>query len=172
MWAMTSAPAFADVLSSFVQLVTTDDPPSLLHLARALDALSMLVHDTPAGKLSDLDVDPPGRDYDDYKALYDSLTPRFPELGNYLVAEPVGELPAEPTYGDAIDDLADIVADLRDVIWRCENVGLDEAHWYFHFHFEAHWGRHLRELSLYLHVLMGTKGAWDDRYGEEDVEVP
>jgi hypothetical protein len=63
--------------------------------------------------------------------------------------------------GDPIDDLADIVGDLSHVIWRYENVGPDEALWYFHFHFQAHGGRHLRELSLYLHALMCAKGSWD-----------
>lgn len=52
---------------------------------------------------------------------------------------------------DALDDLRDITLDLREVIWRAERLGLDDAHWYFHLHF-FHWGRHMRELALYLHA--------------------
>jgi hypothetical protein len=83
----------------------------------------------------------------------------------HLGADPVSEPPAEPTSGDPIDDLADIVGDFRDVIWRHENVGPEEALWYFHF--QAHWGRRLRELSLYLHALMCAKGSWDEQYAED-----
>ncbi len=167
----TSTADFADTLRRFIRLVTTDEPPTLLELARALDEMAMLVHDTPAGKLSDQDVDPPGRDYDDYKARYDKLGPRFPELGQYAVVDPVSDLPAEPMLGDPIDDLADIVGDLSAVIWRYENVGPEEAIWYFQFHFQVHWGRHLRELSLYLHALMGAKGSWDGSYEDEYTEA-
>jgi hypothetical protein len=48
--------------------------------------------------------------------------------------------------GDAIDDLADIAADLEEVVWA------DDAHWHYKFLFEVHWGMHLRELALYLHA--------------------
>jgi hypothetical protein len=56
------------------------------------------------------------------------------------------------TAGDAIDDLADIVQDLEEVIWRFENVGSEDGLWHFKSLYRMHWGRHLRELSLYLHA--------------------
>jgi hypothetical protein len=52
--------------------------------------------------------------------------------------------------GDAIDDLADLTLDMREVVWLAEHVGLDDAHWSFRLHY-FHWGRHARELALYLH---------------------
>jgi len=36
-------------------------------------------------------------------------------------------------------------------VWRFDHLGADDAHCYLRLlHF--HWGRHLRELSLYLHT--------------------
>jgi hypothetical protein len=161
---MTASTAtFADTLRSFVTLVTAGEPPSLLRLARALDELAMLVHTTPPGTPSDLDVEAPQGGYEGYKAVYDSLALRFPELGSYLVAETVGETPDPAILRNPVDDLADIIGDLTDVIWRYEHVGLEEAEWYFHFHFQVHWGAHLRGVSLHLHALMGEMGCWHDQ---------
>ncbi|HET6941361.1 MAG TPA: hypothetical protein VFH89_04275 [Sphingomicrobium sp.] len=53
--------------------------------------------------------------------------------------------------GDAVDDLTDITQDMRAVVWFADNVGRDDAHWAFRLFF-FHWGRHARELSLYLHA--------------------
>lgn len=53
--------------------------------------------------------------------------------------------------GDAIDDLADLTLDMREVVWLADHVGVDDAHWSYRLHF-FHWGRHARELSLYLHA--------------------
>ena len=54
--------------------------------------------------------------------------------------------------GDAIDDLADIAGDLEEVLRRFEHSGKNAGDWYFRMLFEIHWGRHLRELQLYLHA--------------------
>jgi hypothetical protein len=108
--------------------------------------------------LSDVDVDSPKRSYEDYKALYERLALRFPELRSYPIAETVGD---QRGPGDPIDDLSDIIGDLSDVIWRYENAGLQEAEWYFHLHFQVHWGMHLRSVSFCLHALMSGDGYWD-----------
>jgi uncharacterized protein DUF5063 len=124
---------------------------TLRELARAIDALVMAVHETPAGDPADSELSPPERDY---QSDYRRLAERYKSLGYYGVAEPLVLEPSSATIGDAIDDLADIGSDLRKVLWRFETQGADDAFWHFHLHFLFHWGQHARELSLYLHALI------------------
>jgi hypothetical protein len=70
-------------------------------------------------------------------------------MADALVLEPTSAM-----VGNAIDDLTDISGDLREVLWRYETLGADDALWHFHFLFLIHWGQHARELSLYLHALI------------------
>jgi hypothetical protein len=83
---------------------------------------------------------------------YTEVGARFPNLGYYASADPATVLDEKATVGDAIDDLIDIVRELREVSWRYDALGADDAHWHFRLMFESHWGRHLRDLSLYLYV--------------------
>lgn len=53
--------------------------------------------------------------------------------------------------GEGRDDISDIVLDLKEVLWYFENTSKDNALWYFENSYKSHWGRHLRELQLYLH---------------------
>ena len=137
------------VARHFLRMLTDGKPPSKEELARALDKLAVAYHEGPAGDPAEEDVDAPS---DNYQDRYRRLRERFPNLGYYSVADPM-EVPNEkPIVGDPIDDLADIAADLEQVLWRFEHVGPDDAHWHFKMLFEIHWGRHLRELALYLHA--------------------
>lgn len=79
---------------------------------------------------------------------------RFPQFGSYNLARPVTEqrAEAEVVVGDAIDDLADIAADLYEVAWRWKNSGADDALWHFRHIYDFHWGEHLRALQMYLHA--------------------
>lgn len=135
-------------IESFVETVTTGAPPSLRQLVRALDQLPVLVHDTPEGEPTDSEVKAPEKNY---RALCDTLRLRFPTLGHYCIVDPLSDCSVPPITGDAVDDLADIVGDLNEVIWRYKNAGAEESFWYLHFLFQVHWGRHLRRLVLYLH---------------------
>ena len=137
------------VARRFLQFLNEGQPPSNKEIARVLDELALAYHAAPPGDPSEEDVDPPKVDY---QKRYRALERRFPQLGYYGIAEPTEIPPEEPLIGDAIDDLADIAADLEQVLWRSEHVGLDDAHWYFRMLFEIHWGRHLRQLALYLHA--------------------
>lgn len=143
-------PRAADVIRRFRRLVTEGQPPSLDELARALDELALVVHDTPEGEPVDSEAEPPGGDYD---ALYARLSARFPDLGHYPVADPASA-PGEQgaLVGDAIDDLADIAGELEELSWRFDHLGPSDACWHLHFTYRAHWGRHLRDLSSYLHA--------------------
>ncbi|MES2988066.1 MAG: hypothetical protein V4808_09185 [Pseudomonadota bacterium] len=69
----------------------------------------------------------------------------------YPVADPLAPIDDGKMLADAIDDLADMTRDLREVIWRDEILGPDDAAWAFHL-LAYHWGGHARELGLYLHA--------------------
>jgi len=145
---MIEPPAIAAIRRFFV-IVGEGAPPNTAELARALDELVVAVHDAPEGDPADEEVAAPAHDYWGEHARQ---TARFPELGYYAVVWPFS--PEEVLTGDAHDDLADIIADLSEVIWRYEIVSADDAYWHLHFQFLHHWGVHLRELSLYLHFLL------------------
>lgn len=136
----------------FLRALRQGPPPSDTELAQALDELAVAYHQAPEGDPADDESDPPGAEYADYKERYASLRERFSGLGLYAVADPTEPVNEEPLVGDAIDDLADIEGDLQNVLWRFENLGPNDAHWHFRFLYQIHWGRHLRELSQYLHA--------------------
>lgn len=134
---------------SFLTLLDGGPTPSSRELLRSLDELAMAYHHTPEGDPSEDEATPPTRDYQQRRA---SLGKRFPSYGYYTLWDPTEPVDDKELVGDAIDDLADIAADLEQVLWRFENLGADDAHWYYRFLFEIHWGMHLRELALYLHA--------------------
>ncbi len=140
-------PATITATRSFLALL--QNGPSSRELLRALDELAIAYHRSPEGDPSDDDAKAPREDYQERYARLGSL---FPDYGHYAVSDPTQPLDESGMVGDAIDDLADISADLEQVIWRFENIGPDDAHWHFRFLFEIHWGMHLRQLSLYLHA--------------------
>lgn len=133
----------------FLMLLSDGTAPSGRELLPALDDLAAAYHQTPEGDPAKEDATPPRSDYQERR---NSLARRFPGFGYYAVSDPTEPVNDEAMVGDAIDDLADISADLEEVIWRFQNLGPDDAHWHFRFLFEIHWGMHLRELSLYLHA--------------------
>jgi hypothetical protein len=59
-----------------------------------------------------------------------------------------------------MNDIVDILLDLKGVLWRFQNTSADDALWELTRSFKSHWGRHLRELQLYLHVLAGGVESW------------
>jgi len=146
---MEDTPTIA-AIRRFLLLLEAGAPPSNAELARALDELAMAYHEAPDGSPADDDRDPPGDD--DIRTRRDRLGERFPDYGYYSFMDPLAPFDQDGLVGDAIDDLDEIAHELEDVIWRFENIGPDDAHWQFKFGYGAHWGRHLRELSLYLHA--------------------
>jgi hypothetical protein len=147
---MEDTPTTATV-RKFLALVSEGPVPTDEELARTLDELALAYWLTPDGDVSEEEFDPPPFDHQE---SYKQLSQRFPEFGMYAVSDPTEAVNDEQMCGDAIDDLSDIRGDLMEVLWRYENVGPDEAHWYFKLLYWMHWGRHLRELSLYLHAKM------------------
>lgn len=132
---------------SFIALVTEGAPPSDEQLARALDETALAYYDCPEGSPAEAEPVMP-----DFHPLYADIGARFPNYGYYASADQAEVLDDKPAVGDAVDDLLDIVRDLREVSWRYDALGADDAHWHFRLLFQIHWGRHLRDLSLYLHA--------------------
>ena len=91
---------------------------------------------------------------EEYEQLRAILAKRFPLLGLYRSSS---LSPKESTSqgfltGDALDDLVDIVRDMREVNWRWSNNGKQDAIWHFRWGYEHHWGEHLRDLQRYLYL--------------------
>lgn len=120
----------------------------LARLLASLDGLATVYHATEATPGDPQLPDPPRADAAQIRG---DLVAAFPSLGHYAVVTPVLDPEAEVLMGDAIDDLADITSELRDVEWRLANTTAADATWAFRFGFEHHWGRHLADVRSYLH---------------------
>ena len=140
--------AAADIAREFLAVVWDGDAPDDATLLRALDRLLSRSYEVPFANCADADDEQPAVDG---PALFKEVAHRFPNYGMYPVADPLAQIEDDKMLAGAVDDIADITKDLREVIWRDETFGPDDAAWYFRLmHF--HWARHARELSLYLHA--------------------
>lgn len=84
------------------------------------------------------------------------ISKHYPELGFYWsVMNPNDVLSdVEIGTGDAIDDLVDIYADLKEGYQHYENGNLNEAAFVWKNGYEIHWRQHLVELQCCLHDLI------------------
>lgn len=130
----------------FLSVVWDDDIPSDEALLAALDRLVFAYHDTPEVE-PDTELEAPRSGG---PALYKQVAARFANYGLYPVSDPAASIEDAEGMGDAIDDLMDLTLDMREVVWLADQAGQNDAHWSFRLHY-FHWGRHARELSLYLH---------------------
>ncbi len=137
-----------DAARAFLAAVWDGPTPSESVLAEALDRLAVEYHAAAESEPSESHEAPPPHEG---KQLYRETYERFPELGYYAVADPLKVVDDAPTVSDAIDDIADITKDMREVVWRGEHLGVEDATWYFRLMF-IHWGRHARHLASYLHA--------------------
>jgi hypothetical protein len=127
-------------------VLTAEAAESTLPLV--LDRLALAKHYTPEPTYSPFEA--PAAEYDSIRSL---VAQRFPNLGLYPVADASGAPgDAVADVGDAHDDLADIYGDLCTVeaAWARGEPG--RALELFGSTFQFHWGKHLRELQLYLHA--------------------
>lgn len=147
---MAQSISSAASIRQFLTTILKGDPPTNSDLVCALDELVSAYHNTPDSFDELDDKEAPATDYDRLSAL---LSKRFPDFGFYAVADPLDMRLEALGVGDAIDDLADIVLDMQETLWRYENVSEADGNWYFRFSY-YHWGVHIRSLSLYLcHLL-------------------
>jgi hypothetical protein len=125
---------------------------NLLALELSLDRLA-LAHNFVEFEYDEHEYpDAPRESYDQLRLL---ATQRFPDFGYYNEAEDLSDRIAESSIivGDAIDDIADLARDLREVLWCWEHTSTEDALWHFQFGYESHWGAHLRRLQLYVYEL-------------------
>lgn len=142
---MNPSPTIA-AAQQFLSTVWDEDPPCDEALLRVLDRLVAAYHETPHGDVTDAQIDAPRQDG---ASLYKEVAARFPSFSYYAVADPTKPLEDALMLADAIDDLADLTLDMREVIWFAEQVSIDDAHFAFRLH-HFHWGQHARELSIFL----------------------
>jgi hypothetical protein len=140
--------AYVDVVESLT--LTPED--RLARLPAALDLLAVAVCDI---RYDFDEAEYPDDPSEDFQAIYKIVGRRFPSLGYYNTASSItreiGE--SKVLVGDGIDDIVDILLDLKGVLWRFDNTSVDDALWHLNHDYQYHWGWHLRNLQLYLHVL-------------------
>jgi len=138
---------YVDYVLSPDRLGESEDT-KLVRLARLLDRLAVHAEFTNDGP-ADVDIDDGP---DDTQMLYQTMNGHFPELGHYSTVLDIDPLKAQNNIavGDAIDDLADIAADLLAVVRVAELSDAAAAKQEFNFRFRTHWGFHLRELQQYI----------------------
>lgn len=148
-------------IEAFVELVesiTVTPDNKLAQLPGALDSLAIAVREMT---FEFDETDYPDAPAQDYQATYDMVGRHFPTLGYYnspiSITTEIGE--SKMGVGDAIDDIVDILLDLKGVLWRLKNTSVNDALWEMNLLYRSHFGLHLRSLQLYLHVLAsGSEG--------------
>ncbi|MCZ8374461.1 MAG: DUF5063 domain-containing protein [Beijerinckiaceae bacterium] len=144
-----------EAAEAFLELFKKAQPKeqSIAKLALILDQLLIAYDLSDEQQFDPTDfMDPPGIDYVTRRQLVESA---FPALGFYHSIDHIEvDKLVEPSIGDAVDDLADIYADLHAVVWRWKNTSKEDAIWHFRFTFQTHWGRHLIDLRSHLHYRM------------------
>jgi hypothetical protein len=124
----------------------------LEQLPGALDTLALAMRDMA---LVFDEKDYPDAPSGDYQSTYRLVGQHFPTLGYYntpiSITTEVGD--SRMGIGDAIDDIVDILLDLKKALWRFKNTSVNDALWELNLLYRSHWGTHLRSLQLYLHVL-------------------
>ena len=144
-----------NVIDDYLALVESDDGDlenREATLKGALDRLALAYH------FADFTFDEssyPDAPQSDYAALRKRVETRFPNYGYYNTPNEITTNleQSKMLVGDAIDDIADIARDLREVVWCWDNTSVEDALWHFKFGYESHWGMHLRCLQLYLLAL-------------------
>lgn len=145
-----------EAVSLFLETIDSqirEGAENLEHLHSALDQLLHSAHFVSFNFDETEHPDPPSIAYSDLRKQIEAA---FPSLGFYNTAADVSDNIGETTIaiGDAVDDLTDIVKDLKGIEWRSKHTSSSDALFYFQLGYRAHWGRHARDLSLYIHDLV------------------
>jgi hypothetical protein len=136
-------------IDKIIGLVETEDDRS-----RETEFLAFL--DKLAWQISEIEPtdSPVGREMpeEDYSAIRKAAEQSFPNWGFYNVAGQVtGNIgSSEVLVGDAIDDVADIINDLKMVFWSYQNESEEIAIWHLLDSYANHWRGHMRSLQFYV----------------------
>lgn len=149
-----SAPNVIDPLETAALLAAEisgagNAPADLSRLIRGLDALAYAMHfiDCVGGES---EMEPPRLDY---RQAYEAIRQRYAFLGRYWLAlHPVLQegTEGELAVGDAIDDLADILIELKDLRWLHEHSGRNDALAALRARYDKHLWMHVHSLRQYL----------------------
>ena len=143
---------FAGEIRNYNSLVLRDSVATredLISLSQCLSRLLTLAEILP-DTFSDCDYEP---EIHDRKSIEDKISKRFSDFGYYSSADPSPNLIGkEEALGvsDAVDDLADIYADLNVALMYYDKGISKNLFWYAKLMF-GHWGAHAIELKRYLH---------------------
>ena len=130
------------------------DGATLHDLAKALDRLVTVYHDTPDVEPDTTGVSAAPRVEE--KPIIDAAAAAHPDLDWYALVDPQDGQDQQIGMSIAVGDLVEIPADLQEVLWLFENASHNDAVWNFRFGYQTHWGRHLHEVRTYLHA----RAAW------------
>ena len=141
-------------INRYLDVLQGKDGATLYELAKALDGLVAIYHQIP-------DVEPdtsegPEAPRIEDRSLIDAEAAAFPDLQLFALVDPEMGPDQEVIMSMAMGNLAEIAADLTEVLWFFENASHNDAVWEFRFGYQTHWGRHLHEVRTYLHAL----AAW------------
>lgn len=144
---MTTVRAAVNGVLSLFELPAPNELDLELRLVVALDRLVAAVHEVRFEFDGAEYPEAPRFAYPSARALVSS---RFPDFGPYSVPASMRPENTEVMLGDAVDDLADLIIELRDVEWRFEHTSDADALWQLENGFRAHWAAHVRWLQVFL----------------------
>jgi hypothetical protein len=141
-------------IRSYLDALEGKGGATLSDLAKALDRLVTTYYETP-------DVEPDTTDASaaprvEESPISSAAAAAYPELDWYALVEPERGQDQQVGMSIAVGDLAEIAADLHEILWLFENASHNDAVWQFRWGYQFHWGRHLHEVRPYLHAL----AAW------------
>jgi hypothetical protein len=87
----------------------------------------------------------------------------YAECFNALVVPP-----EEPCIGSLMDDLGDIYHDVKRGLLHFDAGHIEQAIWFWQFHFRHHWGRHLVGALRALHCHAESNFLWPHLYCEQN----
>lgn len=136
------------VLQRFVRYVTEPGEKEDAALLELCDRILVAYHDV---NYTFDDHNYPDAPKEEYASRRDKISALFPNYGYYcLTSSQMEVFEPDAMVGDAIDDLADLSQDFEEILWCFEHTSVDDALWHFQNGYWLHWGRHMRELQLYL----------------------